>query len=99
VDEPYELYDLSIDVGETVRCVCWVSPVCVCRVCVVYACCVCRACLTCRPFSRRCHGGVLCVQNNIAAAHPELIAQATAIAKTEHVDSPLFPIADCHGSR
>lgn len=35
---------------------------------------------------------------DVAASHPEIIAQVTAIAKASHTDSPLFPIQNCVGS-
>jgi hypothetical protein len=53
VGQPYELYNLTADLGET---------------------------------------------TDLAAQFPTVVAQAAAIAQAAHVDSPLFPIANCVGS-
>ena len=38
--------------------------------------------------------------NNVAAAHPDVVAAFEAFAKTAHVDNPNFPAGDalCHAS-
>jgi arylsulfatase A-like enzyme len=36
--------------------------------------------------------------HNLAAAHPEVVAQLEAIAAAAHADSPNFPVEGCVGS-
>ena len=36
--------------------------------------------------------------NDVASAHPAVVAQLTAIAKAQHVDSPDFPVDNCSPS-
>lgn len=36
--------------------------------------------------------------NNLAAAHPDIVATLEAFARSAHVDNLNFPVADCVGS-